>query len=79
MVTDSTRQALAVGAVIELVQAQMLVPNQGKPRPWALVLNQAKPWPWVQVLNQASPRMCPGLRLELALVFTRQSPGSGGR
>ena len=67
MVTDSTRQALAVGAVIELVQAQMLVPNQGKPRPWALVL------------NQASPRMCPGLRLELALVFTRQSPGSGGR
>ena len=31
------------GAVIELVQAQMLVPNQGKPRPWALVLNQASP------------------------------------
>ena len=31
------------------------------------------------VLNQASPRLCPGLRLELALVFTRQSPGSGGR
>ena len=34
MVTDSTRQALAVGAVIELVQAQMLVPNQAKP--WAI-------------------------------------------
>ena len=39
MVTDSTRQALAVGAVIELVQAQMLVPNQAKPWPWVLVLN----------------------------------------
>ena len=33
MVTDSTRQPQAVGgAVIELVQAQMLVLNQGKPQ-----------------------------------------------
>ena len=27
------------------------------------------------VLNQASPRLWPGLRLELALVFSRQGPG----
>ena len=55
----------------------------------ALGFNQAKPWQWwpvielvqaqMLVLNQASPRLWPGLRLELALVFTRQSPGHGGR
>ena len=45
----------------------------------ALGFNQAKPWPWVQVLNQANPRLWPGLRLELALVFTRKSPGPGCR
>ena len=58
-----TRQGLAVGAGDRAGAGA------------ALGFNQAKPWPWVQVLNQASPRLWPGLRLELALVFTRQGPG----
>ena len=70
MVTDSTRQALAVVAgdrAGRRCRCWCWCPTRGKPRPWALVFNQASPWLW------------PGLRLELALVFTRKSPGPGCR
>ena len=79
-------QAQALGAGVQPGKALAVIwPALGA----GTGVHPAKPWQWwpvielvqaqMLVLNQASPRLWPGLRLELALVFTRQGPGSGGR
>ena len=79
-------------SVIELGAGAALGFNQARRWPWSPI-QIGKPWPWpplqpiqplaagglVLVPNQGKPRLWPGLRLELALVFTRQRPGPGHR
>ena len=79
-------QAQALGAGVQPGKALAVIwPALGA----GTGVHPARPWQWwpvielvqaqMLVLNQASPRLWPGLRLELALVFTRQSPGPGCR